>query len=331
MTERPVLRIINAGISQFQDLGRFGHERNGLSVNGAADQLSARAANILVGNPQSAPHLEIMASSFAAVVENAALIAVAGAECEITVDGASVPNHSPLAVRKGQTVRLSAPSRGLRVSLAIRGFIQTPVFAGSCSPDSVVGFKSRIVGGQTISVDSDYVDFVHPFFVLPLFRFVVPRRQLPDVWPIGITPGTDFSDLAGGPGALSGTYSVTPQADAIGLRLAGPVLQRTTTSELVSRGVPVGGVELVPNGGLIILHRGRYVTAGYPIIAVVTRTSLSVLGQAAPGQPLKFVWTTTDEAVRQHRQELQVLEDLERNVHGAFQAAGLGVLPREVG
>ena len=40
----------------------------------------------------------------------------------------------------------------------------------------------------------------------------------------------------------------------------------------------MGALELPPSAELILLLRGRIVTAGYPVIAVATRTSRDVLG-----------------------------------------------------
>lgn len=60
------LTIERGGSATIQDLGRFGRSRHGLPVNGASDQYSARVANVLCGNPDSAPLVEITALDFAA-------------------------------------------------------------------------------------------------------------------------------------------------------------------------------------------------------------------------------------------------------------------------
>jgi len=62
------LTINQAGLSTVQDLGRFGRTRYGLPVNGALDQYSARVANVLTGNDEGAPLVEITALGFACTV-----------------------------------------------------------------------------------------------------------------------------------------------------------------------------------------------------------------------------------------------------------------------
>ena len=42
-----------------QDLGRFGLRRFGISHCGAMDKLALRAGNILLGNPEGAPAIEV--------------------------------------------------------------------------------------------------------------------------------------------------------------------------------------------------------------------------------------------------------------------------------
>src|SRR5204863_4721034 len=58
----PVTRIhvIAPGfLTTVQDLGRFGWAHFGISASGAADPLALRAGNLLVGNAENAPALEM--------------------------------------------------------------------------------------------------------------------------------------------------------------------------------------------------------------------------------------------------------------------------------
>ena len=52
--------IVKAGMqTTVQDLGRRGHLAEGVPVGGAADPFALRIANLLVGNAEDAPALEI--------------------------------------------------------------------------------------------------------------------------------------------------------------------------------------------------------------------------------------------------------------------------------
>ena len=80
-----------------------------------------------------------------------------------------------------------------------------------------------------------------------------------------------------------------------------PFPSASLTSEVLSRGVPVGAIEVPSREELLVLHRGRGVTAGYPVLAVVTSRSLDLLAQARPGHTVTFRKTTVAEATAMHR------------------------------
>ena len=82
--------------------------------------------------------------------------------------------------------------------------------------------------------------------------------------------------------------------------------------------MPIGAVEVPSGDELLVLHRGRGVTAGYPVLAVVTATSLSRLGQARPGQQVRFRRTTIADAVRNYREQQSSIDRLRSRVANAF-------------
>jgi allophanate hydrolase subunit 2 len=69
------------------------------------------------------------------------------------------------------------------------------------------------------------------------------------------------------------------------------------------------------------LHRGRGVTAGYPVLAVVTTTGLDALGQVRPGQVVRFRRRTVAEAVaacRARRGAIDALRVRATNVYSSL-------------
>jgi hypothetical protein len=97
------LTVVEAGSTQITDLGRTRGPRYGVPVNGALDQRSARIANILTGNDERAPLLEIMALDVEFVADTDLLIALAGAEASLRVGGIDRPNEQPVSVRAGES------------------------------------------------------------------------------------------------------------------------------------------------------------------------------------------------------------------------------------
>lgn len=305
-----VLEIHQAGLAAVTDLGRPGHAREGISANGAADQYSAAVANILVGNPETAPLIEITASTFTFSASCAMLIAITGAPAVV-----NWPCWEPVCVPAATPVNVSSIHNGLRTYLAVHGSLPVPRLLGSCAPDPLLEFGTWLRAGDQVAVDTDYV----PFSRYPLFRLAPPVPRFGTDWIVDVVDGPDAADF-GQP--LAGVFEVG-QANHIGLRLRGRAPARLGSGELLSRGVPAGAVEVTPAGELVVLLRGHPVTAGYPVIAVATQVAQSALGQAAPGHHLTFRRRSRAEAVADHRARRRDLDRLAGRVRTCFTELGI--------
>ncbi|MFJ7298074.1 5-oxoprolinase subunit C family protein [Streptomyces collinus] len=316
------LTIETPGISTVQDLGRIGRSRYGLPVGGALDQHSARVANVLCGNDERAPLLEITALDFACTPSSDILVAVTGAPADVTVGAAAHRQWEPVVVRGGETLRVSGIRHGLRVYLAVLGSLETEYLQGSCAPDTILGFGPALRAGDELTLRTSCPPLDHPYSRIPLFRLNAPTPAFPTTtWTIDVTDGPDRAEFGDTAARLLDTpFTVSPQSNHIGLRLRGegPLPRRITRGEVLSRGVPVGAVEVPTGDELLVLHRGRGVTAGYPVLAVVTATGLSALGQVRPGQTLRFRHRTLDQAVTAHRARRMAVDALKTRVRTTF-------------
>jgi biotin-dependent carboxylase-like uncharacterized protein len=304
------------------DLGRFGSTHYGISTNGAADQYSARAANILVDNPDGSPLVEISASDLVFTVKDPMMIAVTGAPAEIRVDGITRPQWTPFVVASGSTVAITDIRMGMHTYLAIRGTCVAAQFRGSCAPDPLLGVGTTLWPGSRLHVRGDFQPFDHPHLPLFLFEPHIPRFTHSRVLDVLDGPAvTDFGETA----ALLTTseYVVGHQSNTVGTRLEGPAPTRRTNTEILSRGVPLGAVEVPPAGELIVLQRGRPVTAGYPVVAVVARASRDDLGQLRPGDTVRFRPTTLADARDRYSRQQHHLHELRQRVRTAFRASGI--------
>src|SRR5271168_5275860 len=88
-----------------QDLGREGFGPLGVSASGAADAVSLRVGNRLVGNAEGAAALEMTLLGGTFAFPNGATIALTGSDFAATLDGAPVEMWASLDVRAGQTLR----------------------------------------------------------------------------------------------------------------------------------------------------------------------------------------------------------------------------------
>src|SRR5262245_23585081 len=169
------MSIVDSRMAAVTDLGRARGPRFGLPVNGALDQSSARIANILTGNDENAPLIEITAFDFACTVDADILIAVTGADMTLRIDGVVRSMWEPVPVGAGQTVRLTNMTAGVRSYLAVRGAFDVPRLLDSCAPDTGIGFGTMLSAGMHVALSRPMTTPVNPFFGVSLFNVEVPR------------------------------------------------------------------------------------------------------------------------------------------------------------
>jgi Allophanate hydrolase subunit 2 len=317
------IRVDASTVAVVTDLGRTRGPSVGLPVNGALDQYSARVANILVANAEGAPLIEVTAFDFSFTAEMDLLIAVTGAPMMFLVDGVARSMWEPISVGAGQTVGLNGMTLGLRTYIAVHGSFDVPVLLGSCAPDTVAGFGALLAAGSIVDVREAVGPIVNPYFDMSLFNLGVLIPYFGGEALIEVTVGPDADQFQGSEARLfHAPYTVTPQSNHIGLRMTGELPIRTSTEEMISRGVPVGAVEVPPGNELLVLHRGRGVTAGYPVLAVVTPLALDDLGQVRPGQQVRFRHTTVERAEENVRAWRARLDDLRQRITTIYACLG---------
>ena len=319
------LTISNAGSAVITDLGRARGPRFGVPVNGALDQHSARVANALAGNPESAPLIEVTALDFEFVSDVDVLLAVTGAPMSFIVNGVEQPQWEPVSVRAGDAVSLREMSAGLRSYVAVHGSFDVPLLLGSCAPDTVLDFGHRVANGDRIGLFRAVAPLSNPYFDAALYNLHVPVPQFArDIATVDVTDGPDVAEFGSTAGRLFGSvYTVGARSNHIGLRLNGPLPERQRSGEVLSRGVPVGAVEVPPGDELLVLHRGRGVTAGYPVLAVATRGALDTLAQVRPGSSLVFRRVDVASAIERARAERDHIAALLARIRIVFRSLGL--------
>lgn len=322
-------RVEDAGSAVVTDLGRVAGPALGLATNGALDQYSAQVANALVANRLTDPLIELTAAGMRLRAHADLLVAVTGAELRFTVNGTPRAMWQPVMLTDGDVAQLGPMTRGLRAYLSVRGSLDAPYLLGSCAPDRVIGFGLHLKKGDEFAARVAFPSPVIPHLGVSFFHFPTVRPKFEGVPAICVTDGADIEEFGTGAAAMFGpTYTVSPVSNHIGLRLrGGPVPRRMRGGEILSRAVPIGAVEAPPGDELLILHRGRAVTAGYPVLGVVTSTSLDTLAQVGPGQHVRFQRTDVRTAIAFKRSEHQRVQALVRRVRNAYTALGIDVSP----
>jgi antagonist of KipI len=294
------LRVIKAGmLTTVQDRGRWGFQSRGVPVAGPMDLCSHRLANALAGNDADAATLEVTLVGPELGFDDERLIAVAGAEFELTVDGRPAPTCAALVLAGGSQLRFGRRSRGARAYVAIAGGIALPKIFGSRATHLISGMGG--LAGRALKAGDD-LPLGHPSRP-PRTSNAAPRPQVLTM-PEGratvrVLPGPQQEYFA--TGALdalqSAPYTITTSSDRMAFRLEGPALTHTRGADIISDATPLGVLQVPASGQPILLMADRQTAGGYPKIATTISADISLAGQLGPGDMISFAVCSRREAM----------------------------------
>jgi KipI family sensor histidine kinase inhibitor len=318
LSGRPALHVEHPGLlATLQDLGRTGQQHFGVSPGGALDRFAHRAANLLVGNSEHAPTLEITMIGPRLVAASDLLVALCGAQFDATVNGARLPLWQAVAVRRGSQITIGTPAAGARACLAVAGgfaAIEALGGRGTALRDGFGGFHGRALQKGDILLLSDEPAF-RGEHLAPLDddRRSGKMNRVPDALleraggALRVLQGPHWSRLDAASQTLFGsrTFDVTPSSDRMGLRLAGSALRFVEPLECISAGVATGTIQLPPDGQPIVLLADRQTTGGYPRLGEIISADLDRLAQLRPGESVSFSVVSLAEAHRAAAEEAE--------------------------
>ncbi|WP_200947463.1 urea amidolyase family protein [Microbacterium sp. Root166] len=280
------IEVVEPGLlATLQDLGRAGSAALGVATSGALDRAALRTANRLLGNGENAAAIEVTMGGFRAVARSELWFAVTGAWGPIRLDGHEVDPFQAHRWPAGAELHVDWFAHGARACLAVRGGLDGPPALGSRATDLLAGLgPAPLRRGDVIGVRDDIAG---PIPVGPPALWGMPHD---DELVLELAPGprADWFAPAAHEQLFEAVWTVTSDADRVGVRLDGPELARIRTGELASEGMVPGALQVPPSGRPTILLSDGPVTGGYPVIAVVTDAALDLLAQARPGTGIRF-------------------------------------------
>ena len=291
--------VIKSGmLTTVQDLGRWGYQSRGVPVAGPMDPCSFRLSNALVGNGPGEAALEITLLGPELEFEDERVIAVSGADFEVTVDGRQTVVNAPFIVAAGSRLRFGARRRGARAYLAVRGGIAVPHVLGSRATHLISAMGG--VHGRALKA-GDLVPLGPPDRArLTAVALTEPPVQLPHRHAsVRVLPGPqlDYFDVAALDVLRSAPYIVGSHSDRMGFRLEGPALKHARGADIISDATPLGVLQVPASGQPILLMADRQTAGGYPKLATVITADIPIAGQLGPGDTIAFVVCTAREAL----------------------------------
>jgi KipI family sensor histidine kinase inhibitor len=291
----PALQVIRPGLlAAFQDLGRHGQASQGVSASGAMDRGALRAANRLVGNPAGTACIEITCGGFECTSRGDTVVAVAGAPVPMQLTTAAgeiwpLPTHHALALADGDRLTLGEPREGVRSYLALRGGFEVAPVLGSCATDTLAQIgppalrAGDLLAARPVACGAAIVGEPEAA-AEPL---PAPGQMV--VLDVVLGPRTDWFTEEAVAGLAEQVWTVTPQSNRVGLRLAGDTpLARRQAAELPSEGTTWGAIQVPPSGQPVLFLADHPLTGGYPVIGAVAPHHLDRAGQIPVGAQIRF-------------------------------------------
>ena len=309
-----VFQVLKPGFfTTVQDLGRYGCLRYGVPISGAMDTFSLVAANLLVANNPDDACLEITLIGPELQALTKTQIAITGGAASPKINGQHVPMWQTLEVQEGAVVSFGKVESGCRAYLSIRGGVDTPPVLGSRSTYVRGGFggingrqlkTEDIIGGFDVSLLK--VGYSMPEELVPQFTGQFKARVI-------LGPQADMFTERGITTFLSSQYKVTLEADRMGYRLEGPIIEHKAKADIISDALLPGAVQIPKNGKPIMIMRDAQTAGGYPKIAVIITPDVSTLGQAKTNDIIEFSKITIQQAhekISEYYKFLNILSEM---------------------
>ncbi|MFD2874296.1 biotin-dependent carboxyltransferase family protein [Mucilaginibacter ximonensis] len=326
------IKIIKPGLlSTVQDLGRRGYLSQAVPVSGGMDTLSARIANIVIGNDDQAAVIEFTYADAEFKAEADLLIAYAGDGTVLMAGDQILPAERPLFIPQGKNIRLHNNPQGSRTYLAVAGGFDVPEVLGSKSTFVTAAFGG--LDGRALKA-GDVLPSAKPSAgaqklldklagdEINYTRWSAPRSLLlpGDRKNIRVVPAHEFNwfDSKAIVDFLSAPFKIGKQSNRMGYHLEGAALSRLRKDELLSTAVMPGTIQVTGSGSMILLMADCQTTGGYPRIAQVAAVDLPLCAQLKPGDTIYFKEITRDEAEMLYLEREQQLRQLRMAVQYKF-------------
>jgi antagonist of KipI len=305
------LRVGKPGLfTTVQDLGRPSAMPAGVPAGGAMDRFAHRAANLLVGNDEGAATLECTLNGPTLIALRPCLVAITGGDFDPHVNGDMAPMWTGLMLREGDELSFGRRRWGARAYVAIAGGVAGDRWLGSLSTYLLAergGMHGRLLAAGDIIAASDAPasPAIAGRHLRSDHRPAYSERTLPAI----AGPHVRRLDSEGRNALFGSRFTVSRDADRMGYRLEGPMLE-ASGDELLSFGLVAGAVQLPRSGQPILLMADHGTAGGYPVVAAVASAGMPVAAQLLPGDEVGFSEISIEAALRLRSAQRGALDSL---------------------
>ncbi|MDC0095124.1 biotin-dependent carboxyltransferase family protein [Amylibacter sp.] len=288
----------------FQDIGRPGNMRYGVSASGPMDIVSFEAANAVLGNETKQTAIEIsLGGLILQCHEGSITLAITGGDFLIEYQGQKISSWTVLTIQKGERLSVRAGKSGSWAYLAFSGKLNVKDWLNSSSTHSTSGFGGGVLKtGQkfTLTDASNQANRIGPI--------LKPNFNTNDLIHAVLGPQDQYFMNTAIKIFSDSIYKVSDNYDRMGMQLTGPKLELKSALSISSEPVVKGSIQVSGDGIPTILLADHQTTGGYPKIATVISSDINRLVQLRSNQNVEFILINTNEALQKTRKFLDMKE-----------------------
>lgn len=288
----------------FQDIGRPGNMRYGVSASGPMDIISFEAANAVLGNETKQTAIEIsLGGLILQCHEGSITLAITGGDFLIEFQGQKISSWTVLTIKKGERLSVRAGKSGSWAYLAFSGKLNVKDWLNSSSTHSTSGFGGgALKTGQkfTLSDASNQENRIGPI--------LKPNFNTNDLIHAVLGPQDQYFMNTAIKIFSDSIFKVSDNYDRMGMQLIGPKLELKRALSIPSEPVVKGSIQVSGDGIPTILLADHQTTGGYPKIATVISSDINRLVQFRSNQSVKFILINSNEALQKARKFLDMKE-----------------------
>lgn len=288
----------------FQDIGRPGNMRYGVSASGPMDIVSFEAANAVLGNETKQTAIEIsLGGLILQCHEGSITLAITGGDFLIEYQGQKISSWTVLTIQKGERLSVRAGKSGSWAYLAFSGKLNVKDWLNSSSTHSTSGFGGGVLKtGQkfTLTDASNQANRIGPI--------LKPNFNTNDLIHAVLGPQDQYFMNTAIKIFSDSIFKVSDNYDRMGMQLTGPKLELKSALSIPSEPVVKGSIQVSGDGIPTILLADHQTTGGYPKIATVISSDINRLVQLRSNQNVEFIIINSNEALQKTRKFLDMKE-----------------------
>ena len=288
----------------FQDIGRPGNMRYGVSASGPMDIVSFEAANAVLGNETKQTAIEIsLGGLILQCHEGSITLAITGGDFLIEYQGQKISSWTVLTLQKGERLSVRAGKSGSWAYLAFSGKLNVKDWLNSSSTHSTSGFGGGVLKtGQkfTLTDASNQANRIGPI--------LKPNFNTNDLIHAVLGPQDQYFMNTAIKIFSDSIFKVSDNYDRMGMQLTGPKLELKSALSIPSEPVVKGSIQVSGDGIPTILLADHQTTGGYPKIATVISSDINRLVQLRSNQNVEFIIINSNEALQKTRKFLDMKE-----------------------